>query len=318
MTAYLITLAEPTSPVNVATVHRYADRDAAQAALGSGQMLIVGEEDITLRGASLVDLFNAVTESGLKKFESNALGIKRILAVLPVVAKEPLPMTDETTELTETVDLKEAKRLAKVAKDQEKTAAKQAKLDAKAAKASAKPARKPREIKLGAFAPVRASSALGEVLTKLIAGEPVTVDDGVLTLLKRARVTHGFDHAVAEDGSVTLVLPEGKTGADLIKVPAAPRPARESTGAPRQSMNVKADALAASGVTPEKPVIGSPTNQHRQKHFDKLAELSSAGKWDEVAAFNMKGIDSYSKDINRYRDRLLAAHATQEQRAAAE
>ena len=79
---------------------------------------------------------------------------------------------------------------------------------------------------------------------------------------------------------------------------------------PRKSKNAERDALAASGVFPEKPIVTSPTNMHRQKHFDVLAHMASEGEWDKIRAFQMRGVDSYSKDINRYRDRLLMAHET--------
>ncbi len=315
MTAYLITLAEPTSPVNVATVHRYESRGRAEDARVSGQLIICGEEDITQRGASLVDLYNAVTESGLKRFESNELGVKRIFAVLPQIAKE-LPMTDETNTPTETVDPKEAKRLAKIAKDNAATEAKAAKKAKREAAKAAKPARKPREVKLGAFAPVRESSALGAVLKSLIAGEPVTVDDKVLGLLKRARVTHGFDHRVADDGSVELVLPEGKVAGDLIKASKS-KAERKSSDTPKHIDRIaKEFAQATEGVMPVKPTVTSATNMHRQKHFDRLCAHAEAGEWDKVSAYQMKGTDTYAKMIHRYRDQLLAAHDAQMRQAA--
>jgi hypothetical protein len=59
---------------------------------------------------------------------------------------------------------------------------------------------------------------------------------------------------------------------------------------------------------PPRIVITSPANLHRQKHFDKLAELVDAGDFEAISAYNMKGIDSYSKMINRYRDIILIAH----------
>jgi hypothetical protein len=69
------------------------------------------------------------------------------------------------------------------------------------------------------------------------------------------------------------------------------------------------DEAAARGIMPNKPVITSATNQHYQKRFDRLAELGAAGEWDEIGAYEVKGNNTYAKEVARYRDRLLAAHA---------
>ena len=60
---------------------------------------------------------------------------------------------------------------------------------------------------------------------------------------------------------------------------------------------------------PDKPVVTSKTNQHYQKRFDRLAELAAAGDWDAVRAYDVKGSNTYSKMLARYRRQLLAAHA---------
>jgi hypothetical protein len=63
---------------------------------------------------------------------------------------------------------------------------------------------------------------------------------------------------------------------------------------------------------PEKPVVTAPTLQHYQKRFDKLAELAAAADWQGVADYEVKGVNTCSKQLRRYRERLLAAHAAQE------
>ena len=87
--------------------------------------------------------------------------------------------------------------------------------------------------------------------------------------------------------------------------PRAPRPAKERQPSKAQRL----DEAAARGVMPEKPVMTSATNQHYQKRFDRLAELAAAGDWSAIAAYEVKGNNTYAKEVARYRDRLLTAHA---------
>ena len=60
------------------------------------------------------------------------------------------------------------------------------------------------------------------------------------------------------------------------------------------------------------PVVTSAANSHYQKHFDRLFVLASAGNWDAVRDYEVKGSDSYSKMVARYRQDLLAVHAASE------
>lgn len=92
----------------------------------------------------------------------------------------------------------------------------------------------------------------------------------------------------------------------------APRRQRRSAAPPRERRPSKSAALdeaAARGVMPDKPVIKSPTNQHVQKRIDRLAELAELGDWAAIAAYEVKGTNTYAQLVARYRDRLLAAHA---------
>lgn len=168
----------------------------------------------------------------------------------------------------------------------------------------------PREYKVGEFKQVRRGGGLG----KLVEAAQLSGTFGEIgerlgetaeqaeSALKSLRRTHGIDHRVDGD-QIHLVLPEGKEPFIAERMAAA-----RTEGEPRKGKNADLDAKAAAGEMPEKPIVTSPTNMHRQKHFDKLAELAAAGEWDAVSAFHMKGVDSYSAMINRYRDRLLAAH----------
>jgi hypothetical protein len=79
----------------------------------------------------------------------------------------------------------------------------------------------------------------------------------------------------------------------------------------RQSKAAELDAAAARGVMPTKPVVTSHWNYHYQRRFDKLAELAAASDWDAVAAYECNGLNSYSKMVRQYRDRLVAARKAQ-------
>jgi hypothetical protein len=93
--------------------------------------------------------------------------------------------------------------------------------------------------------------------------------------------------------------------------PRAKRPAKE-----RQWSKTKLlDEAAGRGVMPTNPDVTSPANKHYQKRLDKLAGLAAAGDWDAVAGYECNGVNSYSKMVRQYRDRLVAAYKAQ--RAAA-
>jgi hypothetical protein len=85
--------------------------------------------------------------------------------------------------------------------------------------------------------------------------------------------------------------------------------ARKTPAEPRRSKPAELDAAAARGIMPEKPDVTSHANHHYQKRFDRLAELAAADDWDEVRTYECNGVNSYAKEVRRYRDRLLAAHA---------
>ena len=92
----------------------------------------------------------------------------------------------------------------------------------------------------------------------------------------------------------------------------AKRPAKE-----RQRSKTKLlDEAAERGVMPTRPDVTSPANKHYQKRFDKLAELAAAGDWDAVARYECNGVNSYSKMVRQYRDRLVAAYKAQRAAAA--
>jgi hypothetical protein len=171
-----------------------------------------------------------------------------------------------------------------------------------------------RPYKLGDFRQVRRASRLGRIVEHVVTapvpgatihaaaaaiGEPL---DATVALLKSARRTHGIDHRIGEDGSLSLILPAGHDPfvPDLGHV--------VPEGAAPRARTADLDALAASGIFPERPVITSPTNLYRQAQIDRIAALADNDRWDELATFEVSGSNAYAIVARRYRDRLLAAH----------
>lgn len=313
-------------------------RVPADGHAGGCAYVVESETDAPGAGARglLPALYNALTNSKVERFANRDAGAKRLLAALAehAILGVDTPTQDATYTHDDyhlkdtTVTKKEEKAAAVLARKQEREAKKVAAAEAalakkaereqaKAAKAVEKATKTPRQPKpLGEFQQVRPSTNLGKIATAVVEGRTLSeiaaavtmTEDEVKTHLKRARVTHGIDHTIEGDGRVSLMIPEN---AMLFKEPAAKptAPAKDPTA--RRSKGADLDALAASGQMPDHIVITSAANLHRQKPVDKLEALVAAGDWDAVASFNMNGIDSYSKMINRHRDRFLAAHRAQ-------
>jgi hypothetical protein len=89
------------------------------------------------------------------------------------------------------------------------------------------------------------------------------------------------------------------------KVTAPQKPSRSRYG-------IDPEAIAAGRLPPRAPVVTSAANPHYQKHFDRLFGLAKAGDWDGVRNYEVKGSNSYSKMVARYRQDLLALHAASE------
>lgn len=102
MTAYLIVYGE--NPTDRLAAYRFADRGSAAGAslpaaglvpgvppgshAGGCAYVIEAEADVTFTGKLLLDVFNGLTEAGVKRFETRDVGVRRLLAILPEVAKE--------------------------------------------------------------------------------------------------------------------------------------------------------------------------------------------------------------------------------------
>ena len=93
----------------------------------------------------------------------------------------------------------------------------------------------------------------------------------------------------------------------------AEQPRRAKAPAPQKPSQsryaVDPEAIAAGRLPQKAPVVTSAANPHYQKHFDRLFDLAQAGDWDGVRNYEVKGSNSYSKMVARYRQDLLAVHA---------
>jgi hypothetical protein len=96
----------------------------------------------------------------------------------------------------------------------------------------------------------------------------------------------------------------------------AEQPRRAKATAPETSSRsryaIDPEAIAAGRLPQRAPVGTSAANPHYQKHFDRLFDLAQAGDWDGVRNYEVKGSNSYSKMVARYRQDLLAVDAASE------
>ena len=80
----------------------------------------------------------------------------------------------------------------------------------------------------------------------------------------------------------------------------------------RSRYGIDPETIAAGRLPQRAPVVTSAANPHYQKHFDRLFGLAKAGDWDGVRNYEVKGSNSYSKMVARYRQDLLTLHAASE------
>jgi hypothetical protein len=80
----------------------------------------------------------------------------------------------------------------------------------------------------------------------------------------------------------------------------------------RSRYAIDPETITAGRLPQRAPVVTSAANRHYQKHFDRLFDLAKAGDWDGVRNYEVKGSNSYSKMVARYRQDLLAVHAASE------
>jgi hypothetical protein len=96
----------------------------------------------------------------------------------------------------------------------------------------------------------------------------------------------------------------------------AKQPRCAKAAAPQKSSQsryrIDPETIAAGRLPQSAPVVTSAANPHYQRHFDRLFGLAKAGDWDGVRNYEVKGSNSYSKMVARYRQDLLAVHAASE------
>src|ERR1700730_16073298 len=96
----------------------------------------------------------------------------------------------------------------------------------------------------------------------------------------------------------------------------AKQPRRAKATAPQTSSRsryaIDPETIAAGRLPQRAPLVTSAANPHYQKHFDRLFGLAEAGDWDGVRNYEVKGSNSYSNMVARYRQDLLAVHAASE------
>ena len=96
----------------------------------------------------------------------------------------------------------------------------------------------------------------------------------------------------------------------------AEQPRRAKVTTPQNSSRsryaIDPETITAGRLPQRAPVVTSAANPHDQKHFDRLFDLAKAGDWDGVRNYEVKGSNSYSKMVARYRQDLLAVHAASE------
>jgi hypothetical protein len=121
--------------------------------------------------------------------------------------------------------------------------------------------------------------------------------------------TNGIIHAAFREADFRTYNPERDA------TPAKqPRRAKTMAAqkAPRSRYAIDPAAIAAGKLPDTAPVVTSKANPHYQKHFDRLFALAKASDWDAVRDYEVKGSNSYSKMVARYRLDLLAVHAASE------
>lgn len=163
--------------------------------------------------------------------------------------------------------------------------------------------------KLGKFKQVRPDTHLGKIVTAAVGGDR-TLDeiaaasgrtaDQVKAALHRARVTHGFDHSINADGTVSLI------GAELFKEP-APAEEKIESAAPRRTMAQAMMEAARQGTFPAAPDFAAETHKRWRPKLARLVELVAARDVAGLRAFEIKPISSSPKALARYRDAAVAA-----------
>lgn len=161
--------------------------------------------------------------------------------------------------------------------------------------------KEPRQLKVGEFRQVRRGTGTGKLVEAAMAGgtyEAIAAAlglnaDAVKSDLSSLRRTHGMDHSVAEDGSVTLNVPDGK---DPFVAAAAPREPR-AAGAPRSPRQVGAFKPVRAGTSLARIV------ESAGKGGRKLADIAAeAGIREDQASHRLRHVLGVNHGVDYTRD----------------
>lgn len=226
----------------------FPTRQSAEHHATKNDYVIENGVDVIWSGPLLVEVFNAITGSRLKKFESFTVGTRRLLAALPEHAIAPRGVNQSDP----------SRGFVGTALDDE-------------------------------------SDQSGSTLTTSAANVASDVTAGETT------PTYHVEEPMNDPVELYDTIANQESAPTVAEV--APPKKRSSY------FDAETEAAVARGDLPKRIVITSAANKHRQKHFDALADAAETGDWDKVAAYQMKGTDTYCKMIHRYRDLLLQVKA---------
>lgn len=155
----------------------------------------------------------------------------------------------------------------------------------------------PRAPKFGEFSQVRADSRLGKIVAAspataadigVLVDPPMSADD-VLLSLKRARVSHGIDHSVAEDGTVSIFAHQMPADTVLIKPPATK--SERAGGGTKSTIADDATITLLVDKNPKRPTASAYARFALYRTGQTVAEFLAAGgtkadlSWDRAHDF---------------------------------
>lgn len=219
MTAYAVIV----RPDRTAIAYAYGTRiEASLAPVRGDDALYVLETEAdtrTLVNRTLVGLFNALTDTGVTKFESHAAGTKRLLSVLPTVSKTPPVLGTPTTTNPKEIKVTDIEKKPRVSKMQ-----------------TGKPAN-PDKFKAGRVRPGTARAQILDLMDGTLTAPEVDKEMGFekagyslshfYCLARDCGVGYSFDEA----GRVSAVYPPGESLDTAIGEPAQPKAKKEKKAA---------------------------------------------------------------------------------------
>lgn len=164
-------------------------------------------------------------------------------------------------------------------------------------------AKSTKPVALGKFEPVRrGESAFAKVLEPYLAGGAATIAGAAsyvggdkskaISALRRARIVHGIDHSIAEDGSLTIVLPKGVDA--------------ESVWAKPREKTTKVAKVPTAPKAQPKPGDFKPV-RHGSRMHKFLVQASDGKTLGEIAKASDR-VDFTEKDVKWWLVQYLRRH----------